>query len=90
MPQAFTKQKKIQKSLVAVLMLVLLIIAFVVWWGFFKEDEETIVGVGLGGRKNISINFNILESSFMKDLRPFSEIEAFDGIVGRDDPFIPY
>ena len=88
----FLEERKIQKYLVWILGIVLLIIALVIWRGFFVKEIPVSPEEIVKPSKKIEINFDILESSILKGLQPFEEIEQIgeEVEIGRENPFRPY
>ena len=102
----FLKEKRTQKSLIAVFVLIVLATAFIIWQGLFREgteiyseEEERFEFIP----REIKIDYSVLESSVLEGLQPFSEIEPLleeatptEGEIelpteiGRENPFIPY
>jgi len=88
----FLEERKIQKYLVWILGIILLIISLVIWRGFFVKETPVLPEEIVKPSKKIEINFDILESSILKGLQPFEEIEpAGEEVeIGRENPFMPY
>ena len=40
--------------------------------------------------QKIEINFEVLKNPLLKNLVSFEEIPPFEGVVGRENPFLPY
>lgn len=100
----FLKEKRTQKTLIAVFVLIVLATAFIVWQGLFKEGTEVAVEEAEFKfiPRKIEIDFSVLESSVLEGLQPFSEIEPMEEATptegeieppdefGRENPFLPY
>ena len=86
----FLQQKKTQRNLILVFLAVIVITALVVWQGFLKEEQKLPFGGLLFPQKEVEIDFGVLESSSLEALESFSEIESFEGELGRENPFLPY
>lgn len=84
------EEKKRQRYLILFLILVLVVTSFVVWWGFFREKKIVPSTIPIVPPREIKINFELLESPALKDLRPFTEVSPFTAELGRENPFIPY
>lgn len=88
-----TPEEKKQKRLILIFIIVVLATITVLLFGFFRKAEpvETI-----GSRKpifsedEIKIDFEILESPFLKKLQPFEKIEPYKEGIGRKNPFLSY
>lgn len=85
----FIKQRKKQKYLILIFVAVLLITIFVLWFGFFRKEDEFISTVVIV-QKEIKIDFDILNDPLLKEFRPFTKVFPFEGLVGRENPFLPY
>ena len=87
---AITFQKKIkkQRNLVYVLLGLILITILVIWKGqdLIAEIpfEEPVIGF-----EKIKIDFGIFNNAFFKELQPLDKIPAFEGEIGRENPFTP-
>ena len=69
--------------------MLILIITFVLWWGF--RTEEDVSGILILQRlKKFEINFDIFQNPLLKQLQLIDKIPAFEGELGRDNPFIPF
>ena len=89
MAVTFLEERKKQKNLIWILLIVVLITVFILWQGFFKKSVlkiETLTPE-IAYRK-ITINFQILENPFLKELQPFEQIGPYEGKIGRENPFL--
>jgi hypothetical protein len=88
----FLEERKIQKYLILILGIILLVVALVIWRGFFVEEKPVLPEEIVKPAKKVEINFDILESSILKGLQPFEEIEPIgeEVEIGRENPFRPY
>ncbi|TSC75966.1 MAG: hypothetical protein G01um101430_136 [Parcubacteria group bacterium Gr01-1014_30] len=88
----FIEEKKKQRRLVYILIALTTITAFVLWYGFIRrplsQPLEIAVFPALLGVAQI--DFSVLENPILQQLRPFEEVTPFDGVLGRENPFIPY
>jgi hypothetical protein len=87
---AITFQEKIkkQRNLILVFLGLTLAMAFIFWRGYFyKEEPEK--DISLKHFKKIEINFDVLDSPLLNELQPMDKIPAFEGEIGRENPFIP-
>ncbi|MGB2762344.1 MAG: hypothetical protein WBC21_02245 [Minisyncoccales bacterium] len=84
------KQKRLV-YLVIVLIVLVIIALFVFSKSFFVKQPSISPGISFG-LKEISINFNTLEDSFLQTLEPFEEISfpSEEIEIGRENPFITY
>jgi len=85
----FIKQRKKQKYLILIFIAVLLITSFVLWFGFFKKEETSTLTAAIAPRE-IKIDFEVLNNPLLKELKPFIKVFPFEGLVGRENPFLPY
>ena len=87
----FIQRKKIQQSLILVLVAVLLITTIVLWLGFFKKGGAApsldIVAPAL---KPVEINFGVLDMPFLKTLEAPPESVLEPESPGRSNPFLPF
>lgn len=92
MSVSFIEQKKKQKYLIFIFLGVIAVTLIVIWLGFFKEKTFDFFSssTAVVPLREVKIDFEVLESPTLKDLKPFSKIPAFEGEAGRDNPFLPY
>lgn len=86
----FQEQKEKQKYLISVFLVVILVIFLVVYFGFLKKEKPSEIEEVIYQPPKIELNFQVLESQFLKELLPFEEIKRFEGKIGRENPFLPY
>ncbi len=92
----FLQKEKKQRNLIIVFAAVILITLVVLWLGVFSEEEPEVEEIPLFPKREIKIDFGVLESPKLESFRPFSEIEPFEEstttgqIIGRENPFLPY
>lgn len=90
----FLQEKKKQKYLIYVLIMVFFAIFLTIWFGYFRKPpiipEEIAPTETAKSWQKIEINFKILEDPLFQDLKAFEKIPAFEGEVGRENPFIPF
>ena len=84
----FQEQIKKQRNLISVFLGVILVAAFVIWRGYFYE-EKAVEEITLRHFKKIEIDFDVLELPLLNELQPMEKIPAFEGEIGRENPFIP-
>lgn len=85
---AFTQEKRKQRYLFLILSAVILVTAIVLWQGFFKKTKP--VAVVVSPRREVKINFEVLENQSLKKLQAFTPITPFSGTVGRENPFLEH
>ena len=85
----FSEQKKRQQYLILVFTIVVLATATVFWFGVFKKPAEPLPSSSLPIRR-IGINFQVFDQSLLSELELFKEVPAFEGVLGRNNPFLPY
>ncbi len=85
----FQQQVKKQRNFIILFIILILIITFVLLWGFRTEEEPS--GILISRRlKKFEINFDIFQNPLLKQLQLIDKIPAFEGELGRDNPFIPF
>lgn len=90
MPSTLLQKRKIQKYLIMSFIAVLLITTIVLWMGYRKGEEKTSSEVSVTLKKEVNINFKVLEDPLLEELESFEKSKPFDGEVGRENPFLPY
>jgi len=85
----FIEQKKRQKYLILVFLIIIVITGVVLWFGYFKKEKPVSLSPKTPFRE-IRIDFDILESPFLKEMQPFERIPFFEGEEGRENPFLSY
>jgi len=91
MPTNFIQQKKKQKYLLIVVILVVIITLLVLWFGREEKTHSSVVETRpVSFVKEIEIDLEILENPLVKKFQPFEKASPFDGIKGRENPFLPY
>jgi len=92
----FLQKEKKQRNLIIVFAAVILISLLVLWLGVFSEEEPEVEEIPLFPKREIKIDFGVLENPKLENFRPFSEIESFKEstttgqIIGRENPFLLY
>ena len=86
------KQKRKQQYLIFAFVAIIIVTFFVLWKGFFSGEGEK----GKGGSvseasppRQVKINFELLESSAVKELQPFEKVPPLEELEGRENPFVP-
>jgi hypothetical protein len=87
----FVQQKNKQKTLlwifgILVIILGIFLTQFLLKRISLKMSQELTVSP----YPSVRVDFKFLESQTLKDLEPFEGIGPFEGVVGRDNPFVPY
>jgi Na+/melibiose symporter-like transporter len=83
------QEKKKQRYLILILVIAIFGTVFVVWSRFFNR-EPPAPHILPQKPQEIKINFDMLKSDILKELKPFEKIAPFEGEAGRGNPFIPY
>jgi hypothetical protein len=93
----FLQKEKKQRNLILVFSAVILITVVVLWLGLSKKETSSTVDIAsLLPKREVNINFDVLENPVLQSLQPFPEIEPFEestttqNIIGRENPFLPY
>ncbi len=99
----FEQQKKKQRNLSFIFLGFFAITILVIWQGFFKKGTAVFTPSQTAlPKKEIEINFGVLDNSQLKQLQPFLEIQPFEEStttqgkikktikVGRENPFLTY
>lgn len=83
------QQKKKQRYLFLVLGIVIFGMIFALW---YRSSQRAPSSPRVLPQKppEININFDILKSPILTELRPFTDITPFKGEVGRENPFRLY
>ena len=85
------QEKKRRKYLITIILVAVLgIVALLIYRYWYLPKKELSSPVVVVPEKEVKINFEILESPLLKNLQPFQEIPAFEGNLGRENPFKPY
>jgi hypothetical protein len=96
MAGTYIKEKSKQKYYLIVFALVIIITLVIVWFGFLK-DNFTFLNANSAAvsspvsilPKQANIDFDFLESQELKDLETFNPLSAYEGEIGREQPFFP-
>jgi hypothetical protein len=86
----FSEKNNKQKYLIILLAAVVLVTLFILRKDIFKKFSisQPVLEVFLA--KNIPINFEVLKNPIIKELQPVFKIGPFEGVLGRENPFISY
>ncbi len=80
-------QKK-EKKQVIIIAILIVVGALVVM--FITKLQPAPLPVETSNPAGPEINWDALSDERINDLHPFEEIPAFEGEVGRENPFLPY
>jgi len=84
------EEKKSKNYLIIILGIIIFLAIFIfVWRGFLIKPEGVSPSI-IQKPPEIKINFEILNSSVLKELEPFEEIKPTEETIGRENPFLPY
>ncbi len=86
----FQKKEAKQRYLILIFASLFLVTFLTVYFSFFKKKESPLASPTVYEQPEIEINFEVINSSFIKELLPFEEIKPFDAQIGRENPFEPY
>jgi hypothetical protein len=84
----FTQTKKRQRYLLVILGLTAIAILVVILVGRRNLPSPITAPVFLPPK--IEIDFQTLKNPQLGELETFKDIPAFEGKIGRDNPFVPY
>ncbi len=84
------QQRKKQKYFIAIFIVALLVISIIIWNGFIKKEKLDIKKIERYWSTEIRINTNILRSFILEKFLPFEKIKPFEGLWGRENPFVPF
>ncbi len=90
MPIDFIQQRKKQKYLTLIVIVSFIIIAVILWFGYFRKPEFVREEAPISSIKEIKIDFDVLENPFLQESQLFEDIPAFEGEIGRENPFLLY
>ena len=86
----FFEEKKKQQSLILVFTVVVLATAVVFWAGVLRKPGGLEAPAPLVSQKKVELDFKMLQSQIFSQLELFQEISPFEGMAGRENPFLPY
>lgn len=86
----FLQQKRKQQHLTLVFIGAILLILVVVWKGLLSKPETPPLLPEPVKPPEVKINFEVLQNTFLEELKPLEEIPPFEETAGRENPFIPY
>lgn len=89
----YIREKTKQKYYLMAFGVVLIITLVILYFGFFQgkftfQTQPVATSLPATVRSELKIDFDFLESQELKDMELFESIPAFDGEVGREEPFI--
>jgi hypothetical protein len=85
----FIEKKKKQQYMLYVVLGILAVTFVILWFGYFNKpvqaptEEEIVIN-----KKNIVVDYNILENPLLKSLIPFMGTPLYEGQLGKDNPFL--
>ena len=85
----FIQKNRKQKYLLFIVLGLAVVTFIILWFGYFNKEEElpTVEGVYIE-KKNVKINYELLENPLLKELVPFESAPSYDGNLGRENPFV--
>lgn len=92
----FLQKRRLERYLILVFIVILLISVFILWRGFGIKEPSLPEEAPIRPQKEVKVNFEILESQFLKELelfegiKPFEETKLPEEKVGRENPFLAY
>ena len=85
----FQEQIKKQRNLIFVFLVLVLITTLILWKGYYYIQQEPGEGLISKHFKKVNVNLEILKHPLLQELKFMTEIPAFEGEIGRENPFIP-
>jgi len=85
----FQKQIKKQRNFILIFVILVLVIVFVLWRGFKIEESPSEILISRMLQK-IEINFEVFQNPLLRQMQLIDKIPAFEGVLGRKNPFIPF
>jgi hypothetical protein len=85
----FKEKKKKQQYMLFIALGVVAVTLAILWFGYFRKPivaptpEEIIID-----KKNIVIDYSILENPILDILVPFQETPLYEGVLGKENPFL--
>lgn len=85
----FTEKKRKQQYMLYVALGIIAVTLVILWFGYFRKPieapspEDIIIN-----KKNIVIDYSVLENPLLEVLVPFQETPLYEGILGKDNPFL--
>jgi flagellar basal body-associated protein FliL len=86
----FSQGKNKQRNLILIAVLIIAAVFAIVYWIFSGNSPGEAESEQVATFKTIEIDFSLLEKEAIKNLKLLSDIEVFQGEIGRENPFIPY
>jgi len=87
----FRQQKKKQRNLLIVGIIVILITVGVLYFGFLQDKTVGIIEIEPANSiKEVTIDTTVFENPFFAEDKPFEEVPAFEGSIGRENPLTPF
>lgn len=85
----FQEQIKKQRNFIFIFVILISIITLILWWGFRTEEEPSEILI-LKRLKKIEINLEVFQNPLLQQMRLIDKTPAFEGDLGRENPFIPF
>jgi len=84
----FLEKKQRQKYLLTALVALIVIVPIIIWGVFAANPNAGNPPDVVSRPQKININYEVLKSVSLKELVSFEAIKAFEGEVGRENPFV--
>ena len=85
----FQKQIKKQRNFILIFVILILVIILVLWQGFKEEGQPLEILISRRLQK-IEIDLEIFQNPLLQQMQLIDKIPAFEGVLGRENPFIPF
>jgi len=90
----FISPKKQQRTIFAAATLLLIVVLSIIFLAvFFREIKNRFTVVlpeGVASVPNVKLNFTLVDSDRVAQLRPFTAQVGAEADIGKPDPFVPY
>ena len=86
----FVEKKRKQQYMLFMVSGVIVVAFIVLWFGYFNKPaqapppEEIVIS-----KKNIFIDYSVLENPILDALVFFRETPLYEGMLGKENPFLP-
>jgi len=85
----FQEQIKKQRNFILIFVILILVIVLVLWQGFRTEEQPSEILISRLLKK-IEINLEIFQNPLLQQMQLIDKTPAFEGVLGRENPFIPF
>ena len=89
-----SQNKEKQRYLLLALILIIFVSLLIIWFRFFQKKEEAVLPslspAVVYAIPQVKIDWQLLDDLRTRTFKPFEEISAFKGDLGRKNPFISY